>query len=156
MRLPLDIVPVMFDAGEGVNNYRVEIHRTPGDPATAAYTVTLHGGDTAPSVTADRGTLLLLLDRLRAAITPPMPTRGDYAGSLTFIHAAAPEMDGGDLEIRRVPAPERDDGRTYEITLWPAANDRRPETTVHATWQELAAAAHVLLNAAIGGAGADA
>ena len=156
MRIPLDIVPVDFDAGAGVNTYRVEIQRTPGDPATAAYSVTLHGGDTAPSVTADRETLVQLLDRIRAAIAPPMPTRGNYAGSLTFVHAVAvPEVDGGDMEVRRVPAPERADRRTYEITLWPAANDGRSEITVQATWQELAAAAQVLLNAAWGGGSED-
>ena len=156
MRIPLDIVPVFFDAGEGVDTYRVEIQRTPGDPATAAYSVTLHGGYTAPSVTADRETLVQLLDRIRAAITPPMPTRGNYAGSLTLVHAVAvPEVDGGDMEVRRVPAPERADRRTYEITLWPAANDGRPESTVQATWQELAAAAQVLLNAALGGGSED-
>lgn len=156
MRIPLDIVPVFFDAGEGVDTYRVEIQRTPGDPATAAHTVTLHGGDTAPSVTADRETLVQLLDRIRAAIAPPMPTRGTFAGSMTFVHAVdVPEVDGGDLEVRRISAPERADGRTYELTLWPAANDGRPEATVQATWQELAAAAHVLLNAALGGGSDD-
>ena len=65
-------------------------------PVTAAHTVTLHGGDTAPSVTADRETLVQLLDRARAAIAPPIPTRGNYAGSMSFVHAVdVPEVDGG-------------------------------------------------------------
>lgn len=156
MRIPLDIIPVFLDAGEGVDTYRVEIQRTPGDPATAAYTVTLHGGNHAPSITVDRQTLLHLLDRIRAAVAPPMPARGTFAGAMSFVHAVdVPEMDGGDLEVRRISTPERTGGRTYEITLWPASNDRRPEATVQATWQELAAAAHVLLNAALGGGSDD-
>ena len=157
MRIPLDIVPVSFDAGEGVNTHRVEIQRTPGNPATADYTVTLNGGNHAPSITVDRQTLLHLVDRIRAAVAPPVPTRGDHAGSMTFVCASeTPALDGGELEVRRVPAPERADGRTYEITMWPAANDGRSEITVHSTWQELAAAAHVLLNAALGGGSANA
>lgn len=159
MHIPLDVIPVWATSDGEPDTYRVEVHRTAGDPLAAAYTLMLRDGtDVSAALTLDRATLLHLLGRIHAAVAPAAPARGTHAGALSFVNAGDTDDadEHGALEVRRVPAPERSDGRTYELTLWPAG-DGMPgaPATVHATWPELAAAAGVMLDAAMRGVDGD-
>lgn len=159
MRMPLDVIPVWATSAGAPDTYRVEAQRTPGDLLAAAYALVLYDGiDTPAALTLGRPTLVHLLDCIHAAVAPAAPARGTYAGALSFVNAddADDEDEYGALEVRRVPDLERPDGRTYELTPWPAG-DEMPgaPATVRATWPELAAAVGVLLDAAMRGVDGD-